>query len=150
MEDSESWDMECLRTPLGGWVEGVKEDGEFRMYKGMTESCWDSPVASITWLLVRLSEDMDPSVRRERGVFSAVCVSYNKQHLTWNKAWHIWLCRVLGCPDLCLSLLHHVFSLFEAPHPATQLTDAVSFCWGALCSSALSCSEYLQAADENS
>lgn len=69
IEDSESWDMECLRTPLGMGEEGLKEDGEragdLRAYKGMTLSCCESPVVSITGLLVRLSGDLDPSVGRE-------------------------------------------------------------------------------------
>lgn len=69
IEDSESWDMECLRTPLGMGEKGLKEDGErggdLRAYKGMTLSCCESPVVSITGLLVRLSGDLDPSVGRE-------------------------------------------------------------------------------------
>lgn len=72
IEDSgnslEFWDMECLRTPLGTGAKGVEGDEdrgggeELRMYKGMTLSWCDSPV-SITWLLVRLSEDEGRSVR---------------------------------------------------------------------------------------
>ncbi len=69
-EDIESWDTECLRTPLGVEAKGVKEDGErgegeFRMYEGMTLSCCDCPASSITWLLAWLSEDMELSVRRK-------------------------------------------------------------------------------------
>lgn len=72
IEEVESWDIECLRTPRGAGPQGVKEDGEqggrgeFKLNKGMTLSCCDSPVSSITWLLGTLSEDMDPSVREER------------------------------------------------------------------------------------
>ncbi len=83
--------MECLRTPLGAGAKGVKEDGEkggegeFRVYNGMTLSLCDPAVSSIMWLLVRLGEGVDPSVRRERVEFnitSSVCVSYSRQHRT--------------------------------------------------------------------
>lgn len=124
--------MECLRTPLGGWAKGVKTDGErggeLSVSDGMTLSCWDSRVAPISWLL---GEAMDPSVgwgRREL---------YNV-NLTFDL-------RVLGCSYLCLCVLHHAFSLFETPRIFSHLTDAVSSYSSALCSSAMSCSEYLQA-----
>lgn len=136
-EDSESWDMECLSTPLAWWAGGVKKDGErggeFRVYRGITLLCWDSPATSIMPLLTGLSEDIDPSVRQQNDM------STQKPEICDD----VW---ALGGPDLHLSDLHHVSSLFEASHPSCLLTDAVSFCWGALRSSATS-SEYLRAAD---
>lgn len=69
IEDCESWDMLCLRTPLGARAKGVDGErdgsGDFKMCKGMRLLRWDSPVSSIMWLRVRLSEDMNPSMRRE-------------------------------------------------------------------------------------
>ena len=65
----ESWEMECLRTPRGAGAKGVNGErgggGDFRVYKGMRLSCCDAPVSSIMWLFVGLSDNLDPSVRRE-------------------------------------------------------------------------------------
>lgn len=60
--------MECLRTLRGSEENGLKEDGErgvgdFRVYKGIMLSCCDRSVSSISWLLVVLDADIDPSTK---------------------------------------------------------------------------------------
>ncbi|KAF3838465.1 hypothetical protein F7725_010233 [Dissostichus mawsoni] len=58
--ECESWDIECLRTPRGAGAKGVNGErggaGDFMVSEGiMLSSCWNSPVSSITWLLVCLA-----------------------------------------------------------------------------------------------
>lgn len=72
IEDSDSGDTGYLRTPWGARAKGLKAVGEreaeceFRVYKGITFLCSDSPVSTIIWLLVGFSEDISPSVKQKR------------------------------------------------------------------------------------
>lgn len=134
IEDSKSWDMECLRTPLGAGAKGVKEDGErggggeFRVYKGMTLSRCDSPASSITWLLVRLGEGVDPSVRRETGELS---FQHNFSHMCQLRPTTSNLCQLKCLKHLILQTL---FSPLSASFPslifsARSLSSLLSADW---------------------
>lgn len=100
IEDSESWDMECLRTLRGAGAKGLREDGEagvgeFRVYKGMMLSFCGPPVLSISWLLVVLGEDIGTSTKsetKERNEFPFPN-KYNVNHVyvsaTINNIWPV-------------------------------------------------------------